>query len=79
MIFGADSTLTNVMAFMMECLPGKMMSLDNVRSMAVDSVCRGCAFPFGMAPRAVEAVAPAWLAYRTPRGRYAAFRDRTQR
>jgi hypothetical protein len=35
-------------------------------------------FPFGIVPQAVEAVAPAWLAQRTPRGRYAHFRDRTQ-
>jgi NADH dehydrogenase len=79
MIFGADSTLTGIMAFVMECLPGKMMSLDNVRSMTVDSVCGDCAFPFGIVPQAVDAIAPVWLAQRTPRGRYAAFRDRTQR
>jgi uncharacterized protein YbjT (DUF2867 family) len=78
LIFGADSTLTNIMAFVMECLPGKMLSLDNVRSMSVDSVCRSCAFPFDIVPQAVESVAPAWLAYRTPRGRYAQFRDRTR-
>jgi uncharacterized protein YbjT (DUF2867 family) len=78
MIFGADSALTHIMAFVMECLPGKMMSLDNVRSMTVDSVCSGCLFPFGIAPQAVEAVAPEWLAHRTPRGRYASLRDRTR-
>ncbi len=78
MIFGADSTLTNVMAFAMECLPGHMMSLDNVRSMTLDSVCRDCALPFGIVPEALAAVAPAWLAYRTPRGRYAHLRDRTR-
>ncbi|MEQ1772951.1 MAG: complex I NDUFA9 subunit family protein [Burkholderiales bacterium] len=77
LIFGADHALTSVMAFAMECLPGKMMSIDNVRSMTVDSVCNGCVFPFGIAPQSVEASAPAWLAYRTPRGRYAHFRDRT--
>ncbi len=78
MIFGADELLTNIMAFAMECLPGKLMSLDNARSMTVDSVCKGCTLPFGMTPQAVEALAPAWLAYRSPRGRYAAFRDRTR-
>ena len=78
MIFGADNLLTSMMAFAMECLPGKMMSLDNVRSMTLDSVCSGCTFPFGIVPQAVEAVAPVWLAHRTPRGRYAAFRDRTR-
>ncbi len=80
LIIGADDTLTKVMAFAMECLPGKMMSMDNVRSMTLDSVCgTGCVFPFGITPQAVEATAPAWLAQRSPRGRYAAFRDRTGR
>lgn len=79
MIFGADTVLTNVMAFVMECLPGKMMSLDNVRSMTVDNVCNGCEFPFGIVPQSVEAIAPEWLAYRTPRGRYAQFRDRMRK
>ena len=79
LIFGADARLTNLMAFVMECLPGKMMSMDNVRSMTVDSVCKSdCVFPFGIAAQAVEAVAPAWLAQRTPRGRYAGFRRRAQ-
>ena len=78
LIFGADSTLTNLMVFAMECLPGNMMSLDNVRSMTVDSVCTGCDFPFGIVPQSLEAVAPSWLAYRTPRGRYAQLRDRTR-
>ena len=78
MILGADGILTNIMAFAMECLPGKLMSLDNVRSMSRDSICSGCTFPFGMEPQAVEAVAPGWLANRTPRGRYAMLRDRTR-
>jgi len=78
-IFGADDALTRLMAFAMECLPGRMMSVDNVRSMKVDSVCGGgCAFPFGIVPQALEAIAPEWLAARSPRGRYAHFRDRTR-
>jgi NADH dehydrogenase len=79
LIFGADKTLTHIMAFAMECLPGKMMSMDNVRSMTVDSVCGPeCVFPFGILPQAVEATVPAWIAHQSPRGRYAAFRDRTR-
>lgn len=80
MIFGADTTLSNVMAFAAELKPGrKIMSIDNVRSMQVDSVCPGgCVFPFGITAQALEATAPAWLARRTPRGRYAELRDRTR-
>ena len=80
LIFGADELLTNIMAVAMECLPGKLMSLDNVRSMTVDSVCSGgCTLPFGIAAASVEATAPAWLGSHSPRGRYALFRDRTRR
>jgi len=77
--FNADDRLTHLMAFVMECLPGKMMSIDNVRSMQIDSVCeRGCVFPFGITPLSVEAAAPVWLAQRSPRGRYATLRDRAR-
>ena len=80
LIVGADELLTNIMAVAMECLPGKLMSLDNVRSMTVDSVCSGgCTLPFGIAAASVEATAPAWLGSHSPRGRYALFRDRTRR
>lgn len=79
LIFSADDKLSYLLAFAMECLPGKMMSVDNVRSMQIDSVCdAGCVFPFGIVPQALEAVAPAWLAQRSPRGRYALLRDRTR-
>ncbi len=78
-IFSADDTLTKLMAFVLECLPGRLMTIDNVRSMTVDSVCdANCVFPFGIVPQALEATAPGWLAHRTPRGRYAALRDRTR-
>lgn len=77
-VFGADATLTQIMAFVMECLPGKLMSVDNVRSMQVDNV-SGSAFPFGITPQSVEAVVPGYVALASPRGRYAVYRDRTRR
>jgi NADH dehydrogenase len=77
-VFGADSTLTHIMAFAMECLPGKLMSVDNVRSMSVDNV-SSAAFPFGITPQSVEALVPGYVAQASPRGRYAAYRDRTRR
>ena len=78
-VFGADVTLSNIMAFAMECLPGKMMSVDNVRSMNKDCVSAGATFPFGITPQSVEAIAPGYVAQASPRGRYAIYRDRTRR
>ena len=77
-IVGLGRGLSMLQAFAMEIAPGKLMSRDNVRSMTVDSVSES-ALPFGMAPTALEAVAPTWLAQRTPRGRYKLFRDRASR
>lgn len=52
-------------AALMEWLPGKPFSLDNYRSLQLDSVCRdgddGLAF-FGIMPTPLEAVAPGYLA-----------------
>ncbi len=72
--------LSRLQATLLERLPGKLMSRDNLASMQVDSVCQ-CPFPalFGIVPTALEAVAPSYLdpaalhsayhRYRTNRGR----------
>jgi hypothetical protein len=52
----------------------KLMTRDNLRSMEIDST-SDSVFPFGIRPQALEAVAPAWLATRTPRSRYQRFRN----
>ena len=77
-IVGLGPALSTVQAAFMELLPVKLMTRDNVRSMQVPSVCES-EFPFGIIPSALEAVAPAYLAQRTPRGRYNLFRDRALR
>lgn len=50
-------------AFVLEHLPGKLMTRDNYYSMQVDSVCN-CAFPavFGFQPTSMEIIAPHYLA-----------------
>jgi NADH dehydrogenase len=75
-IIGLGPRLSYLQAHAMEWLPGKLMTRDNVDSMRVDSVSE-MTLPFGIAPTAIEAVAPTWLAQRTPRGRYQQFRDRS--
>lgn len=74
-IIGLGGGLSYLQAAVMEQLPGTLLSRDNYRSMKVDNV-TSSPFPFGIAPSALEAVAPSWLAQRTPRSRYHLFRDR---
>lgn len=73
-ILGLNRALSYCQAYAMEWLPVKLMTRDNLRSMEIDSV-SDSVFPFGIKPQALEAVAPMWLATRTPRGRYQRFRN----
>lgn len=74
-VFGLPEGLGMLQAAMLELSPVKLMSRDNVLSMKVDSV-SDAAFPFGIVPQAIEAVAPAWLARHA---RYADLRPRAGR
>lgn len=67
-------------AGLMWLAPNPLMSPDNLRSMQVDSVCEGdCRLPAGWQPTAVEAVAPTYIAHRTPKGKLDSFRFRAGR
>ena len=72
--------LSKLQAFVLEHLPGKLMSRDNLASMQKDSVC-GCAFPavFGIRPTALEAIAPSWLAPGAAKSAYDDYRARSGR
>ena len=67
--------LSKLQARVLELLPGKLMSRDNLASMELDSVC-GCDFPaiFGANPTALEAVAPDYLTLAATRSRYSGLR-----
>jgi NADH dehydrogenase len=75
-IIGLCDKLSYAQAFMMELLPVKLMSRDNVRSMEVDSVSQQ-PFPaiFDVVPASLEAVIPEYLVDSTLRGKYDRFRS----
>jgi NADH dehydrogenase len=67
--------LGTLQARMMEWLPGPLLTRDNLASMQVDNVC-DTAFParLGIAPTALEAVAPEYLAPSAQHSRFDLFR-----
>jgi uncharacterized protein YbjT (DUF2867 family) len=78
-VLGLPDSLSYLQALLLELAPGEpLMTRDNLRSMQVPSTC-DCALPFGVAPQALEALAPAWLSRLGPRQRYPVFRWRARR
>jgi len=71
---------SSAQAFVLERLPGKLMTRDNLKSMSVDNVCSG-GFPdvLGFQPTPLEAIAPRYLADQTARARYNKYRYRAGR
>jgi NADH dehydrogenase len=79
-ILGLNDGLSYAQAFLMECLPIKLMSRDNIRSMQQDSV-SDQAFPewLDLRPSALETIVPQYLIDQTPRGAYDRFRRKAAR
>lgn len=79
-ILGLNDALSYAQAFLMECLPIKLMSRDNIRSMQQDSV-SDQAFPewLELRPSALETVIPQYLIDQTSRGAYDRFRRKAAR
>jgi NADH dehydrogenase len=77
-IFGLSKGHPYVQAWVMELLPGKLMSRDNVYSMRVDSVSDE-ALPFGVVPTPLAVAAPLYLRGQYARSRYGTFRYRAGR
>ncbi len=74
-VIGLPAPIAYVQALVMEYLPGKLMSRDNLLSMQSDNVC-GCDFPalFAVTPTALEAIAPQFLSPASLRSRYERYR-----
>jgi len=67
--------LSRLQARVLELLPGKLMTRDNLASMTIDNVCGGAGPDvLGRPPAALEAIVPAYLAPIAARSRYAKFR-----
>jgi len=79
-IVGLGPTLASIQAFVLEHLPGKLLTRDNLASMQKDSVC-DCAFPaeFGIVPQALETVVPSYLGPNAIKSRYDGYRVRGAR
>ena len=68
--------LAMLQAAALECLPGPLMSRDNVRSMRADNVASGPAQPWGRQPTSLETIAPAYLGSANKRGRFDSYQLR---
>lgn len=79
-IIGLGPSLSKVQAQLLELLPVKLLTRDNLASMSVDSVCKS-PFPpvFGIEPAALEAIAPEYLAPAAIRSRYDPYRAQSGR
>jgi len=78
LVIGLPDWASRMQAFMLEKLPGHLMTRDNYRSMQVPNVTRAT-LPFGLVPQTVEAMAPTWLVPSGPRERYPQLRWRARR
>ena len=79
LVVGLPGGLSNLQALAMEVLPGPpILSRDNLLSMRVPNT-SATPFPFGIVPRALEGIAPFYLAPNTPRERYPQLRLRSRR
>ena len=78
LVLGLPDRLSYLQAWMLEHLPGKLMTRDNYRSMQVPNT-SDAPFPFRLQPQSLEAVAPAYLAPSGPRERYPQLRWRARR
>ncbi len=76
LVIGLNNVLSYCQAFLMELMPIKLMTRDNLKSMSVDSVSNK-SFPayLSFKPVAMEAIVPEYLANQNPRDTYNRYRS----
>lgn len=79
-VLALPDPLARVAAAMLQRLPGKLLTVDNLDSMRARCVC-DAPFPpvFGIAPSSLEVLAPAWLSPDGQKSRYDDFRAQVGR
>lgn len=79
-VMGLGPRLSRLQAFMMEFVPGKPLTRDNLDSLSEDAVCRedGLA-ELGIEPRSMESVVPQYLGQRNSNRRFAEYRRHAKR
>jgi NADH dehydrogenase len=78
LVLGLSDKLSYLQAWMLEMLPGQLMTRDNYRSMQVPST-TSAPWPLGAERQSLEAIAPTYLAPSGPRERYPQLRWRARR
>jgi len=78
LVIGLGDKLSWMQALVMERLPGKVLTRDNLLSMRVPNVSR-VALPFGIVPTALEAAVPMYMAHAAPRERLGELRHKAHR
>ena len=78
LVIGLGPLLSSLQAWVLERLPGQLVTRDNLRSMQLDNV-SDAALPFGLQATSLQAVVPGYLGHRAPRDRYGTFRLRAKR
>jgi NADH dehydrogenase len=74
-IIGLGSALGTLQASVLEHLPGKLLTRDNLASMRKDSTCDGeSVAAFGIVPQTLEAVVPSYLGPDAFKSRYDSLR-----
>jgi uncharacterized protein YbjT (DUF2867 family) len=75
-VFGIPDAIGATQAFVMDFLPGKPLSIDNFRSLSIDSICSDPGLArLGIRPASMRSVVPGYLGPGTTSGRYARFRS----